>query len=103
MPEKIKTHIPASNHTNADTQSRKDDTAFYCQPRWRKLAHWKRQQQPICQVCKGLSGTKINVHHVISRKERPDLAFDETNLAVLCASCHLKEENNRRTKGNGNP
>ena len=33
---------------------------------------------------------KIQVHHVLPRHIRPDLAVDMTNLIALCASCHLR-------------
>ena len=36
---------------------------------------------------------RLQVHHIISRKERPDLITDEDNCITLCIVCHAKTEN----------
>ena len=43
----------------------------------------------ICMACGGKK--KIQVHHILPRHIRPDLACDHTNLIVLCGKgCHLR-------------
>ena len=41
---------------------------------------------PICAIC----GTDrhLHVHHIKTRRENPDLAFEQTNLITVCRSCH---------------
>ena len=41
-----------------------------------------------CIICKGTE--KLEVHHLFAFQLRPDLAFDESNTAVLCQRCHKK-------------
>jgi len=41
----------------------------------------------VC-VCCG-SKKKIQVHHILPRHIRPDLAVDQTNLIALCRDCHF--------------
>ena len=50
-----------------------------------------------CFVC-GTS-KNLHVHHVKTVKVRPDLAFDENNMELLCASCHAIHHR----KGTANP
>jgi len=52
-----------------------------------------------CQECgdrnhKG-RGSRINleVHHIKSAAEHPDLFFDPSNVVLLCRSCHFKTHN----------
>jgi 5-methylcytosine-specific restriction protein A len=63
---------------------------FLDSQRWRKLRRLKLSIDPLCQDCKGdgrLTEAK-QVHHIESRFERPDLAYDIENLMSLCESCH---------------
>lgn len=49
-----------------------------------------------CEICG--SEIEINVHHILSRTEYPNLTLDEENLIVLCGKCHRKiHEENKRT------
>jgi len=41
----------------------------------------------VC-VCCGTT-KKIQVHHILPRHIRPDLAVDQTNLIALCRDCHF--------------
>lgn len=41
-----------------------------------------------CTCCP--SKKKIEVHHILPRHIRPDLAVDMTNLIALCKGCHLR-------------
>lgn len=39
-----------------------------------------------CEVC---SKKATDIHHIETRKSRPDLAHDITNLMALCRQCHI--------------
>jgi hypothetical protein len=41
----------------------------------------------VCVCC--TSKKKIEVHHMLPRHIRPDLAVDQTNLIALCKDCHF--------------
>lgn len=45
-----------------------------------------------CQMCKaaGAYGPGEVVHHVLTRKRRPDLALDKGNLMAICEQHHYK-------------
>ena len=49
--------------------------------------------QPRCFICNVRSnivnGNKNDVHHVLLRSKRPDLAADPDNLVTLCRACHF--------------
>ena len=38
------------------------------------------------------------VHHIIPRKERPDLELNEDNLVALCSRCHEARHPERRQR-----
>lgn len=60
----------------------------------KRAYHWlKRERLPLleklgnqCKTC-GATG-RLHIHHIKPIKERPDLAFSEDNLELLCPSCH---------------
>ena len=41
----------------------------------------------VCVCCNATK--KIEVHHILPRHIRPDLAVDQTNLIALCKDCHF--------------
>lgn len=41
----------------------------------------------ICSLC-GRWVENIEVDHIIKRSVAPDKVFDESNLRLLCSSCH---------------
>lgn len=45
------------------------------------------RQHPACEACG--SKENLNVHHVISFSERPDLELDTSNLITLCREHHF--------------
>ena len=53
-----------------------------------------------CQVC-GNAG--LDVAHMQSRHERPDLEFEPTNARVLCRGCHLKVDHENGHRPSGRP
>ena len=44
-----------------------------------------------CQECG--SKYRLQVHHIKSRKDYPELIMDKDNCITLCISCHSKTEN----------
>jgi len=56
-----------------------------------------------CQRCqkKNLWGKKLQVHHIISVLERPDLQYSIKNGEVLCIPCHSSHEHLGRKKPAG--
>lgn len=74
----------------ATTPERLEDIKFYKSKRWRdKRAHILRLE-PLCRDCskEGLVTPAQHVHHIIERKERPDLAFEDSNLEPTCIQHH---------------
>lgn len=65
--------------------------AFLESYEWRKVRYYAlKQNNGCCEVC-GRSkqhGIVLNVDHIKSRRERPDLALDVKNLQVLCHDCN---------------
>lgn len=77
--------------------------------RFRWSIEWKRKREEIrerdknlCQLCLKkiypLSGycytyDKLEVHHIIKIKDRPDLALENSNLITLCQGHHALAEN----------
>ena len=47
------------------------------------------RQGDVCAEC-GKKHERYEIHHVIPKYQRPDLAFDENNVVALCRSCHKK-------------
>ena len=56
---------------------------------WRSAVY--KRDQWTCQRCKRIGG-KLNPHHILSRRERPDLIFCISNGETLCVECHRKTE-----------
>jgi 5-methylcytosine-specific restriction endonuclease McrA len=91
--------------------SRRDDFTRYSRhvtrtQRWRALrVQVLRRDRHQCRECGARS--RLEIHHVRSVREAPDLAFDMGNLATLCGPCHARitryevrgaEENPARTE-----
>jgi 5-methylcytosine-specific restriction endonuclease McrA len=60
---------------------------------WPKLRAWYLSTKPFCEACR--STEKLEVHHIFSYHEHPELELDPSNLIALCESkrlgfsCHL--------------
>ena len=71
---------------------RKDPTdRLYKLARWAKFRRMVVEQNWQCQRLLGIErcgNIATIVHHLISPRERPDLMFDPSNVACLCAGCH---------------
>lgn len=62
---------------------------------WRRLRRIKLGKNPLCQDCEdeGRISPAIDVHHIKSRRERPELAMVLTNLRSLCRPHHTRRTN----------
>lgn len=75
----------------------KERQRFYKGKLWRSTRAVKLRRNPLCEHCEaaGRVTQATQVHHVLERLERPDLAHDLSNLEALCASCHSKVSRTR--------
>lgn len=67
------------------------DRQWYSSTQWRALRLMMLRRQPLCPCGAAAS----EVHHIVDRKERPDLAFNMDNLQALCKPCHSRETMDR--------
>lgn len=90
--------------TTLDTRSAKPPpkTAepFYLSPQWRSFIEGlKRKRGSKCEEC-GRTNTRIFGDHIIECKDGgAELA--ETNVKLLCGSCHTEKTNRERAKRHG--
>ncbi|MBI1348024.1 hypothetical protein GC163_17260 [bacterium] len=88
VPRSIATHHPASRPSIDDSPHRQEDKAFYSAPRWRRLRAMKLRMSPLCEC--GCGQAAKDVHHIIDRKEAPELAYEISNLQSLTKRCHSR-------------
>jgi thymidylate synthase (FAD) len=51
-------------------------------------------------TCSNCGNTQnLHVHHILTVKDRPDLIYDESNMSLLCSSCHSRHHH----LGSSNP
>lgn len=78
--------------------------------KWRKKSiEIKERDNYFCQFCYFIKGTKyindiLEVHHIKSITNYPELTYSNNNLITLCKSCHRLIENNNKNiyDDNGN-
>lgn len=63
--------------------------------RWTKLrSHVLKRDKYLCQRCfhkySTLNSSELQAHHIKSRKNYPELVFDENNILTLCKTCNLQ-------------
>ena len=66
----------------------------YGSDKWKKLRlRILRRDKYQCRICRryGRLTPATEVHHILHTDERPDLAYDPSNLLSLCHSCHEKQ------------
>lgn len=100
MPRKIPTYrapgmpTPEQNRRTYDrrTRGRQADKAFYSSAAWRKFRASYLKDNPSCASClkEGRTTAANHVHHIKERRDFPELSFEESNMASLCAPCHSK-------------
>ena len=94
MPDKIPSYRPpVSGNTRASYEKspeRAERNAFYWSVRWRKLSASVRKAEPLCRLCvaEGRTEIAVCVDHIEPRDQRPDLAFERSNLRPLCQRHH---------------
>lgn len=67
---------------------------------WRELRYEALERHGArCQCCGAVAGdaVRIEVDHIKSRSEYPELATDPTNLQVLCGACNMGKGNRHST------
>jgi len=71
------------------------DEGFYSRARWRRLRalFLSGPDNALCARCLSLGRTvpATEVHHLLLRRENPQLAYDMRNLEGLCSPCHTIE------------
>lgn len=79
-----------------DTPQRRLRTAFYRSTKWKRTRQQIIQRDGRCTTC----GTydHLQVHHITSITDAPDLALDPANLTTLCSTCHARESNTTKRK-----
>ncbi|MEM9043500.1 MAG: HNH endonuclease [Pseudomonadota bacterium] len=97
MPTRPKQFTPAHNapHLRAERERKRkaalDEKREQAHNRgygwdWRRFRKAVIKDQPYCERCG--STDRLNVDHIISVADRPDLRLDRSNVRVLCQSCH---------------
>lgn len=87
---------------------RKDDPhwRFIRSARWQRFRRWFLARHPLCAECErtGRATPATDVDHITRRRERPDLALDESNCQALCKPCHARKtrSESRGTGGGSN-
>lgn len=63
---------------------------------WRRRTKAFRKTNPLCVNFASCARMATIVDHIISKRERPDLEWDESNWQSMCASCHGRKKGERR-------
>lgn len=70
--------------------------------KYRKTANYvKENYYNLCAVCLSegvLNSEKLEVHHIEKIRERPDLAYEKSNLICLCSQHHRLAEKGELSK-----
>jgi 5-methylcytosine-specific restriction endonuclease McrA len=64
--------------------------------RWTAMASLYLRTHPMCAVCGHLAH---EVHHILSRRYRPDLMYVWDNLQGLCKECHREHHDQEHRRG----
>lgn len=80
-----------------DHTTKEGRAQFYGSTEWRdKRAEILDRDNHECQWCKEEGRVTVSddsvleIDHIEELKDRPDLAFDDSNLRTLCKDCHNK-------------
>jgi 5-methylcytosine-specific restriction protein A len=97
MPSKIPSHRPFGAPDPARVRRDYDRTArdrellkLYSSARWKKFRELIKAERVLCADCQAEGQTTVgqHCHHLVDPRDNPDLAFDETNIVLLCLSHH---------------
>ncbi len=83
-------HLPEASAVYRSSPDRLETNRFYASTRWRSLRAAFLSEHPLCAECdrKGIVTAALDVHHILERKDYPDLSFMWSNLEALCRPCH---------------
>ncbi len=82
-------HKRFKRRTDPRSRSHKQVDPFYRSKAWHRLrAIVLKRDHGICADC-GQPGTHVD--HIVPRSVAPELALDESNMVVLCHSCHSRK------------
>lgn len=81
-----------SNRTNANKRGY-DVT-------WQRIRRMKLSANPLCEQCitEGITKQAVEVHHIISIEDNPELRLVWDNLMSLCFKCHDKTKHKKINK-----
>lgn len=106
MPARAARHTAQRpRHTDNRSAEKRERDKFYKRAAWRKFRAWFLSQPDnvVCAECRRLPS--IEVDHIQTVADRPDLALDPSNCRGLCVSCHsrrtMQDQNDHRRAGEG--
>lgn len=90
------TRCERHRRTAEQAPTRRAADAFYSSAAWRRTRRvfLSYRENSYCAHCGSFDS--LEVHHVLDRAARPDLALDLANLQTLCAECHGRETAKRQ-------
>ena len=98
---KRRTYRPKKEHKELGYKKSREWSEFYQSRAWSLLREWKRQQNPICEICEreGKITPMNDVHHIVpfrqgkTKDDKWKLFLDADNLVSLCTEHHKKIHN----------
>ena len=84
----------AEGHRHNERSEPRDP--FYGTMRWRRKSDFILRRDPVCQKCQVALSECAD--HIVPRKLRPDLAWDDDNLQGLCSDCHNRKRSLERAE-----
>ncbi|SIO60178.1 HNH endonuclease [Singulisphaera sp. GP187] len=92
---------PAARHTDYN-RNRRDPVLLelYGTSRWKRFRSRIRAERILCERCSTRERpvVGVEVHHKIDPRVNMELAFEETNVELLCKSCHSSETAKNATR-----
>lgn len=83
----LKSHHDVMRHQEMMVLANCSSEVFYRSKEWKKFRfHVLSRRQKVCVICK--SQHEIQVDHIKPRSLYPDLAFEESNMQLLCKTCN---------------
>lgn len=98
MPSRPRKHNPhgakAKRHQSPASAAQAAARRIRNSGQWQRTRARVMREQPVCWLCeqRGDTTEAEMVHHIRAVSERPDMAFDDTNLVPLCNGCHRRVE-----------